>query len=69
MQEMTMLTPYLLTKFHGFSVYLILGTWSAIWNFSRDLKGKITKMHATTGSTDQEGHVGPSPGKVGPNGG
>jgi hypothetical protein len=26
MQEMTMLTPYLLTEFHSFSVYLISGT-------------------------------------------
>jgi hypothetical protein len=26
MQEITMLTPYLLTKFNDFSVYLISGT-------------------------------------------
>jgi hypothetical protein len=48
MQEMIMLTPYLLTKFHDFSVSLILGTWNAIWNFSRDLKGKTIKICVTT---------------------
>jgi hypothetical protein len=44
-----MLTPYLLTKFRDISVYFILGTWKAIWNFSRDLKWKIIKVHVTMG--------------------
>jgi hypothetical protein len=49
MKEITMLTTYLLIKFHNFSAYLISGTWNAIWNFSRDLKGKITKGRVTMG--------------------
>jgi hypothetical protein len=49
MQEMTILTPYLLTKFHDFSVYLISGTWRSIWSFLRDLKGKIIKARVTMG--------------------
>jgi hypothetical protein len=69
MQEITMLTPYLLTKFHDFSIYLISGTWNAIYNFSRELKGKITKDVSPWVSTDREGHVGPSPDQVGPKGG
>jgi hypothetical protein len=28
--RITLLTPYLLTKFHDFCVYLILGAWNAI---------------------------------------
>jgi hypothetical protein len=48
MQEITILTPYLLTKFYIFSVYLISGTWNAIWNFSRDLKGKSIKTRVIT---------------------
>jgi hypothetical protein len=43
MQEITMLTPYLLTEFHGFNVYLISGTRNAILNFSRDQRGNSTK--------------------------
>jgi hypothetical protein len=38
-----MLTPYLLTEFHGFNVYLISGTRNAILNFSRDQRGNSTK--------------------------
>jgi hypothetical protein len=49
MQEITMLTTYLLTKFHDFSVYLISGTWSTTWNFSRDQKGKCINVHVTKG--------------------
>jgi hypothetical protein len=49
MKEITMLTTYLLIKFHNFSAYLISVTWNAIWNFSRDLKGKITKGRVTMG--------------------
>jgi hypothetical protein len=44
-----MLTPYLLTKFHDFSAYLILGTWNMIWNFSNDLKGKFINVCVTMG--------------------
>jgi hypothetical protein len=40
---MTMLTPYLLTEFHGFSVYLISGTRNAIWNILSDQRGNSTK--------------------------
>jgi hypothetical protein len=43
------LTPYLLTKFHDFSVYLILETWKAICDFSRDIKGEIIKIRVTMG--------------------
>jgi hypothetical protein len=32
--------PYLLTEFHGFSIYLILGTQIGIWRFSRVKWGK-----------------------------
>jgi hypothetical protein len=49
MQEITMLTPYLLTKFHNFSVYLISGTWSTIWNFLRNLMGKFINVRVTMG--------------------
>jgi hypothetical protein len=37
------------TKFHDFSVYLISGTWKAIWDFSRDLKGSIINVRVTMG--------------------
>jgi hypothetical protein len=69
MQDITMLRPYLLTKFHDFSVYLILETWKAIWIFSRDLKGNLSKHESPRVITDQEGHVGPSPDQVGLEGG
>jgi hypothetical protein len=39
MQEITILTPYLLTELHYFNVYLILGTRNAMWNFPKDQKG------------------------------
>jgi hypothetical protein len=49
MQEITMLIPYLLTKFQDFSVYLISRTWSTIWDFSRNLKGKLINVRVTKG--------------------
>jgi hypothetical protein len=65
MQEMTMLTPYLLTEFHDFSVYLISETQN---NFSRDQMGNLSKRVSPRVSTDREGQVGPSPNQVGPEG-
>jgi hypothetical protein len=44
-----MLTPYLLTKFQNFSVYLISETWKTIWKFLKGLKGKFIKTRVTTG--------------------
>jgi hypothetical protein len=43
MYKITMLTTYLLTWFHGFSVYLISGTRYEIWGFSKVTKGCSTK--------------------------
>jgi hypothetical protein len=66
---MTMLIPYLLTKFHDFRVYVIAETWNAIHNFSWDQRGNLSKRVTPRVSTDREGHVGPSPVQVGPEGG
>jgi hypothetical protein len=49
MQEITMLISYLLTTFHSFSVYLISRTWCTIWDFLRNLKGKLINIHVTKG--------------------
>jgi hypothetical protein len=46
MQEITMLTPYLLTKSHDFSVYLISETWSTIWTIQGALR-KFINVHET----------------------
>jgi hypothetical protein len=45
-----MLTSYLLTKFHDFSVYLISGTWSTIGDFSRNQKGEFINVCVTNGA-------------------
>jgi hypothetical protein len=66
MQEMTVLTPYVQTKFHDFSVYLISRTWNAFQNFSRDQRGHLPKRVLPQVSTDRVDHVGPSLGQVGP---
>jgi hypothetical protein len=65
---MTMLTPYLLTEFHDFSVSMTLGTRNAMWNFSRDQRGYLSKRVSPWVSTDREGHIEPSPSQVGPKG-
>jgi hypothetical protein len=49
---MLMLTPYVLTEFHDFSVYFILGTCNAIWNFSRDQRVNSIKYKKESVTTD-----------------
>jgi hypothetical protein len=68
-----MLTTYLLTMFHNFSVYLISRTSSTIWNFSRNLKGKFINVHVTMGvhwpgrpNRTILGQVGPGGGQSAP---
>jgi hypothetical protein len=65
---MTMLTPYLWSEFHDFSIYLISRIQNAIWNFLMDQRGNLSKIVSAWVSIDWEGHVGPSPSQVGPEG-
>jgi hypothetical protein len=60
MYEITMYSPYLLTKFHDFSIYLISGTYVPNWSISRNYKEmwNSTKLSVTPGMhLTWRGHV------------
>jgi hypothetical protein len=68
MQEITILTPYLLTEFHDFNVYSLQVPRQEYWSFSRVKWGiiyQVSKVVPPQASIGPEDGMGQDPGLVG----